>query len=289
MSAYEASTAKMLCPDGKNYLMKVLIDASVFPQMLIERGDSRVQVRVKRRLSKFNPSLKRDHARGTVASQPNAQQAGRRRDRAFERSESGRNRRAGYAGFDFARQSEVGMIECVEHLSVEAECDPFFNWKSLADVDVRIRVMRSAYGVPSGIAELAVRRRIAAHTCSRRRIDHRDEGFRVEPLFGARDGDAGNRTLLIHWHARNPVRVSGRIELDGAGSVRLKHAVAVGDVRLAEHAEGQAGVQDCGLRDRPPSKHLTKERMVGVEWHLVQTIGGDVMANVVVTTGILPV
>ena len=74
MSAYEASTAKMLCPDGKNYLMKVLIDASVFPQMLIERGDSRVQVRVKTRLSKFNSSLKRDHARGAVASQPNAQQ-----------------------------------------------------------------------------------------------------------------------------------------------------------------------------------------------------------------------
>ena len=32
MSAYEASTAKMFCPDGKNYLMKVLIDASVFPK-----------------------------------------------------------------------------------------------------------------------------------------------------------------------------------------------------------------------------------------------------------------
>ena len=39
----------------------------------------------------FDSSLKRDHARGTVASQSHAQQPRRRRDRAFEGPESSRN------------------------------------------------------------------------------------------------------------------------------------------------------------------------------------------------------
>jgi hypothetical protein len=104
----------------------------------------------------LNPALKRDHARGAVAPQPNAQQPRRWRDRAFERSESSRNLHAWHSRFDLAWQSKIGMIERVEHLGVEAKCDPFFDWESLGDVDVGIRVMRSAYGVPPGIAELTV-------------------------------------------------------------------------------------------------------------------------------------
>ena len=105
---------------------------------------------------KLDSSLKRDHAGGAIASESNTQQPRRRRDRAFKRSESGWNRRAGDAGFHLAWQSEVGMIECVEHLSVEAEGDSLLDWNGLGDIDVGARVVRSAYRVTASIAELTV-------------------------------------------------------------------------------------------------------------------------------------
>ena len=47
------------------------------------------------------------------------------------------------------------MIERVEHLSVEAERDSFFDWESFGDVDVGVCVMRAADRVTSSVAKLA--------------------------------------------------------------------------------------------------------------------------------------
>src|SRR5580704_2348829 len=85
-------------------------------------------------LLELYPSLKCDHARGAITSQSNTQQPRRGRDRALERSESSRDGTAWYAGFYLAGQREVGMVEGIEHLCVQAERYALSNRKRFADV-----------------------------------------------------------------------------------------------------------------------------------------------------------
>jgi hypothetical protein len=92
-------------------------------------------------LLELYPSLKCNLTRGAVTSQSNTQQPRRGRDCAFERSESSRDRTAWYASFHLAGQREVGMVEGIEHLRVQTECDALSNRERLADIDVRACVV----------------------------------------------------------------------------------------------------------------------------------------------------
>src|SRR5215467_10958033 len=82
------------------------------------------------RMSEFEPRLKRDHARRTIASQAHAQQSRRRRRRIAERTESGlrrglpRNARVPQNG-----QAEVRVIEHVEELPIDAQSHPLLQRK----------------------------------------------------------------------------------------------------------------------------------------------------------------
>src|SRR6202034_2864095 len=67
------------------------------------------------RESEFNPSLEGDHARRSISAKADPKEAGGRRGRGLQRTEScdGRTR---YPSLHCARQSEVWVIESVEEL-----------------------------------------------------------------------------------------------------------------------------------------------------------------------------
>ena len=70
------------------------------------------------RNSEFQPRLKSNHSGSAVAAQPHAQQAGRRRSRVGERSESSlRGGLSRNAGLHHARQAKIRMVEDIEKLA----------------------------------------------------------------------------------------------------------------------------------------------------------------------------
>src|ERR1700730_12321004 len=72
--------------------------------------------------SKLQSCLKRDHARGTVAAQSDAEQSRRRRCGGSQRPESRLRRWAsGDACIHHRRQRKIRMIEKVERLCVQAK------------------------------------------------------------------------------------------------------------------------------------------------------------------------
>src|ERR1039458_6438356 len=74
--------------------------------------------------SELDARLKCDHARGTVAPEAHAQQAGRRRGRVSKCAEAGLRRAiAGDAGHHLRGLAEVGVIEDVEELRVDSQLD----------------------------------------------------------------------------------------------------------------------------------------------------------------------
>src|SRR5208337_1855332 len=72
--------------------------------------------------SEFYSRLKRNHSWAAVASQSDAEQAGRRRGRIGECSKTGlRGRSAGNTSENHAWQGEIRVIEDIEKLSVESQ------------------------------------------------------------------------------------------------------------------------------------------------------------------------
>ena len=69
---------------------------------------------------KLDSPLKRNHPRGAVPAQAHAQQPRRRRNGALQRAELRRHESARHARLHARRQRKVSMIECVEHLHIEA-------------------------------------------------------------------------------------------------------------------------------------------------------------------------
>ena len=180
--------------------------------------------------SEFDSALEGDHARGAVAAEADAEQAGRWGDSALEGAEAGGDEAAGDAGLDRAGQGVVGVIEGVEHLRVESEGDAVAEGKLLGEVDVGVGEVGAALSVAAAVAELAVSDRVAAGAGSGGGIDDGDEGGGVQPLLGARLRDAGVGGLEVGGDAG-----------DAAGELRsaaLEDALAGSGVGLAEHGEG---------------------------------------------------
>jgi hypothetical protein len=146
--------------------------------------------------------LEGDHARGAVAAEADAEQAGGWGDGALEGAKASRDEGARHAGLDRAGQGEVGMVEGVEHLRVEAQGDAVAHGELLGDVDVGVGEVGAAQGIAAAVAELAVGDGVAAGAGTGGGIDDGDEGGRVEPLLGASLGDAGVGALAVDGNAR---------------------------------------------------------------------------------------
>src|ERR1039458_7731917 len=109
-------------------------------------------------MSELDSRLKRNHAWRTVSTQPHTQQPTRRRNGAFQGPELRRNRLAWHASLDAAWESEIGMVEGIEHLRVKPDGQAFGQQESLRQVHIRVGKVRSADSVSAGIAKLAVSR-----------------------------------------------------------------------------------------------------------------------------------
>ena len=103
---------------------------------------------------KLDSALKRNHARRTVAAQSDAEQSRGWRDRAFQGSEFGGYVPARDSSLDAVGQREVGVIEGVEELHVEAQRSPFPERKLARKVDVRVCEMRPAQRVAPGVCRI---------------------------------------------------------------------------------------------------------------------------------------
>src|SRR5271163_1288566 len=79
-----------------------------------------VAVEIKICRLEFEAELEGDHARGAVAAQAYAEQAGWRRGGVGECAKAGlRGRLSWYAGIDHAGKSEIRVVEDIEELRVE--------------------------------------------------------------------------------------------------------------------------------------------------------------------------
>ena len=106
---------------------------------------------------------------------------------------SGRNVFAGHAGLHAAGQCEVGMVEGVEHLHIEAQRGLLPDGKTAREVDVGVGEVRAAHGVAACSRQTGSwRGGIAACAGAGGGIDDRDEGVGIEPLPGSGNGDAGD-------------------------------------------------------------------------------------------------
>jgi len=122
------------------------------------------------------------------------------------------------------------VIECVEHLRIEAKGHGLVEFEGLRNVNIRVREARTSNGVPARVSKLAVGHRVPAGASSRRRVDDRDEGSGIDPLPRASYRHATNIRLFVERRTGDPAR-----KLGPAG---LKDTVSIGGIGLAEDREG---------------------------------------------------
>jgi len=147
---------------------------------------------------KFQAQLKRDHAWTAVATQSDAEQAGRRRGGVGERSESGlRGGCSRNSGQHPAGKTKVRMVEDIEELAFDSELYPLVHRKPFCKIEVTPEEIGAAQGVAAEITKLAMLWVVAPEALSRAGINRRDEGVRIEPLDRARLGYAGNGMMHI--------------------------------------------------------------------------------------------
>ena len=161
------------------------------------------------------------------------------------------------------------MVKRIEHLGIEAERDSFSNGERLRDVNIGVRVigprtelrpefpnwhMAGLSGLP-GVAP--VQSPIVGSTTETNAsgFSHCLVPATVTPGYGVLRymGTPGTRLAYsgaLNWTVLAPF---------------ARKTPPVGDIRLAEHAERQSGVQESRLRERPSTKHLPQHGMFGVE------------------------
>ena len=224
--------------------------------------------------------MKGNHARRAVAAEADAEKAGGRRRGVGEGAEAGLG--GGFAGDareDHVGQAEVGMIQEIEELDVEAELTAFRQRKPFRKVEIAPDEIGAAERVAAEAAKLAVDGRVAADACARAGIDGGDERVGIEPLQRAGLRDTWNRMAIVERHAS-----------DEAGELRaaaVDDAVAVGRVGSAQHRERHAAVEEYGAGNLPAINRTSKNRIANFPGKLVHIVGREVVSNVVIARAVV--
>ena|ERR1700693_1565174 len=95
------------------------------------------------------------------------------------------------------------MVEDIEELSVETQFYTLGYGKPFRQIKIAPGKVGTTERVAAEVAELTGLRTVAAIARTRAWIDGRDERIWVEPLHGARLGNAGNRLVLIERAGSN--------------------------------------------------------------------------------------
>ena len=118
--------------------------------------------------------MKGDHARRAVAAEAYAEESRWRRGGIGEGAEAGlRGGLAGDTGEDHAGQAEVGMVEYVEELDVEAQLDALGEGEPFGEVEIAPGEIGAAQGIAPESAELAIRGAVASERMRRCWVDGR--------------------------------------------------------------------------------------------------------------------
>src|SRR5208337_2033018 len=113
--------------------------------------------------SELQASLKRDHSRTAIATQPDAQQAGRRRSCVRKRSKARlRGRTSWNAGLHHAGEAEIRMVEDIKELTLKPQLHMLGQGKPFCQVEVAPEKIRTAQGIAAEVSELAILRAVAA-------------------------------------------------------------------------------------------------------------------------------
>src|SRR5271165_3072118 len=143
--------------------------------------------------SEFQPRLKGNHARTAVAAQSDPEQSSGRSGGIGQGAETSLCGRVAWnAGQRHAGETEVGMVEHVEELSVESQFHTLGDRKPFREVEITPEESGTAQRVAGEISELAGLRAIASVAGSGCGIDRRDERIWIEPLDGAGLSNSGN-------------------------------------------------------------------------------------------------
>jgi len=179
------------------------------------------------------------------------------------------------------------MVEDVEQLRVESQLHTLVERKPFGDVEVAPEEVGAAQSIAAEISELAVLSIVTAVASFGARIDSRDKRVWVEPLNRARLGNAGNvavATVRIHPGYKAGELRPGALQ-DAAGLLRV--LLAWRRVWRAQHREWQPAVPEHGAGNLPAIYGIAEAVAAHFDRQLVDVLGGEIMANVVIAGAVL--
>ena len=122
--------------------------------------------------SELHPRLKRDHSWTAIATQTDAQQAGRRSSCVGKRSKASlRGRLSRNTGQHHAWQPKVRVVEDIEKLALKPKLCMLGQRKPLCQVEVAPDEIGTAQRIAAGGSELAMLRVVAARALPCTRIN----------------------------------------------------------------------------------------------------------------------